>query len=100
MKASLAIDLDDLMDELNRGRVYECSLHDPFFHLDGLQQGEQVFVDPRPAVLETVLHELLHRRKPRWGERRVRQESGTAMPEQWRTVSSWWFSLLTDCSAG
>ena len=87
MKASL----DDLWDELNRGRVYECSLRDPFFHLDGLQQGEQVFVDPRPAVLETVLHELLHRRKPRWGERRVRQESRRLicqMDEQ--AKARWW----------
>ncbi len=24
-----------------------------------------------PAILETLLHELLHRRHPRWGERRV-----------------------------
>ena len=65
------IDLDDLKDEMARGRIYECSLRDPRWHLDGFQEGDNVYIDPRPAVLETVLHELIHRRKPRWGERKV-----------------------------
>lgn len=63
--------LDELWKELARGRVFECSLRAPKWHLDGLQEGDNIYVDPRPAILETLLHELLHRRKPRWGERRV-----------------------------
>jgi hypothetical protein len=63
--------LDDLLDELARGRIFECSLRDPNWHLDGLQLGENIYIDPRPAVLETVIHELLHRRFQRWGERKV-----------------------------
>lgn len=65
------IDLDDLYDELQRGRVYECSLRATTWQPDGLQDGENIYIDPRPAILETLLHELLHRRKPRMGERRV-----------------------------
>lgn len=83
--------LDDLYDELHRGRVYECSLRDPRWHLDGLQSGQDVFIDPRAAVLEIVVHELLHRRKPRLGERtvekRARQLVG-AMDEA--TKRRWW----------
>jgi hypothetical protein len=63
--------LDDLEDEARRRRVYECSLRDPKWHLDGFQCGDAIYIDPRPAILESYLHELIHRRKPRWGERAV-----------------------------
>ena len=68
--ADLAL-LDDLWDEMARGRIVECSLCDARFQLDGLQDGEHIYIDPRPAILETLCHELLHRRKPRLGERAV-----------------------------
>ena len=87
----MSIPLDDLWDELHRGKVFECSLRDPNFHLDGLQEGEYVYIDPRSSVLETVIHELLHRRKPRWGERQVDREAKRlfcAMDEQ--TKVRWW----------
>lgn len=83
--------LDDLWDELSRGRVWECSLRDTRWHLDGLQAGDNIYIDPRPAVLETLCHELIHRRKPRWGERRVEREARRlvgAMDEQ--TKAKWW----------
>jgi hypothetical protein len=66
-----APDLDGLMDELNRGKVYEVSLRDPRWHLDGLQSGEAVYIDPRSSMLEILIHELIHRRHPRLGERTV-----------------------------
>lgn len=83
--------LDDLWDELQRGKVYECSLRDPRWHLDGFKDGECVYIDPRPAVLETLLHELTHRRHPRWGERRVTTEARRMvgrMTEQ--DKARWW----------
>lgn len=87
----MSVDLDDLLDEMNRGRIVECSLRDPRWHLDGLQDGEHIYIDPRSAVLETLLHELLHRRKPRLGERAVTREArrlfGT-MDEL--TKARWW----------
>ena len=64
-------DAEGLFDELHRGRVYEASLRDPRWHLDGLQDGENIYIDPRSSVLETLLHELTHRRHPRLGERTV-----------------------------
>jgi hypothetical protein len=67
----VTVDLDDLQDELARGHIFECSLRDPHWHLDGLQEGENIYIDPRAAVLESLLHELIHRRKPRLGERTV-----------------------------
>lgn len=86
-----APDLDDLMDELNRGKVYECTLRDPSWRLDGLQHGQAIYIDPRPAILETLVHELLHRRKPRWSERRVSQEARTLLSKMGDTeLALWW----------
>jgi len=71
----MPVDLDDLWDELQRGKVYECSLRDTRWHLDGLSEGESVYIDPRSSILLTLVHELLHRRKPTWGERTVERTS-------------------------
>lgn len=87
----LSPDLDDLHDELLRGRIYECSLRSDRWQHDGLLDGESIYVDPRPAILETLIHELLHRRKPRWGERRVGREARllvVRMDEA--TKAKWW----------
>ena len=67
----MAVELDDLWDELARGKVWQCSLYDPHWHLDGLCEGEHIYIDPRASILEVVLHELIHRLKPRMGERAV-----------------------------
>ena len=59
--------------------------------MDGLQEGENIYIDPRPATLETLLHELLHRNKPRWGEPRVSRVAHkliTAMTEEQKR--RWW----------
>lgn len=86
-----APDLEDLLDELHRGKVYECSLRSKTWQHDGLLDGETIYVDPRPAILETLIHELLHRRKPRWGERRVTQEARALVVRMDEaTTAKWW----------
>lgn len=86
-----APDLDDLLDELTRGKVYECTLRDPAWRLDGLQHGEAIYIDPRPAILETLIHELLHRRKPRWSERRVSREARLILSKMSEEeIAAWW----------
>lgn len=65
--------LDDLRAEANRGRIYECSLKDPRWCFDGLQHGADIYIDPRPIIIEVFLHELLHRRHPKLGERAVQR---------------------------
>lgn len=86
-----APDLDDLHDELLRGRVFECSLRDPKFRLDGLQHGDAIYIDPRPAILETLVHELLHRRKPRWAERRVNREARRILSKMTEEEIALWY---------
>lgn len=64
-------------EELKLGNVYECSIRDPEDReqVHGVQVGTRVYVDPRLGTIDTLCHELLHRRFPRWGERRVRLET-------------------------
>jgi len=84
-------DLDDLMDELNRGRVYECSLRDEKWQLDGLQMGEDVFIDPKTSILETLVHELIHRRHPRMREMAVTREARRLLGKMDEgTKRRWW----------
>lgn len=84
---------DDLFEEIQRGRIYECSLRSERFVVDGLQSGENIYIDPRPAILETLCHELLHRKHPRWGERRVTREARrlVAVMDE-RTKQTWWLA--------
>ncbi len=87
----MKVDLNDVWEELLRGRVWECSLRDSRWHLDGLQSGENVYIDPRFAILETLVHELLHRRKPQMGERAVTRHARylvARMDDQ--TKTKWW----------
>jgi hypothetical protein len=69
--------LDELREELSRGRVVEAQLRAKDSHLDGLcdPSNQTIYVWPAPSVVETLLHELMHRRWPSWGERRVLRES-------------------------
>ena len=71
------VPLAELADELGKGAITEADLRDPTHHLDGFcdYSSRRVYVNPRPAVVETLIHELLHRRFPRWSERRVDREA-------------------------
>ncbi len=63
--------LELLAVELKRGGVTEAAIISNGSHVHGLCDDQQVIVNPAPAIVEILLHELLHRRFPRWGERRV-----------------------------
>ena len=63
--------LQELDDEMKRGRMFEASLRSEKWVLHGLQDGQDIFVDPRAAIIETVIHELIHRRQPRLSEQTV-----------------------------
>lgn len=85
--------LDDLFAELQQGRVYECALRDEDWHLDGLTDmgTGAVYIDPRPAILDTLLHELLHRHKPWWSETAVRRHTATLMKSlREDDLRRWW----------
>jgi hypothetical protein len=65
--------MGELRSEFDKGAIVEANLRSlkPSEVVHGVQMGGVVIVDPTPHVVEVLLHELLHRRFPRWGERRV-----------------------------
>lgn len=73
--------IDDLWEELQQGRIYECALRDDTWHVDGLTDlgNGAVYIDPRPAILDTLIHELLHRHRPWWSETAVRRHTASLM---------------------
>jgi hypothetical protein len=70
-----------LAEELQRGRIIEAPLREPGYLVHGVCDPvtEVIIIDPAPAIVSTLLHELLHRRYPAWSERRVRQEEKRLM---------------------
>lgn len=85
--------LAELSAELAKGRVVEARLLASDAHMDGLcDYGSQtIYIDPRTAIISTLLHELIHRRYPSWPEGRVAREErrliSNMTPQQ---VSRWY----------
>ena len=85
--------LGELKEELERGRVFEATLKDDHQHLYGLcDYGTQaIVIDPAVAVVDTLLHELLHRRYPSWAERRVEKETSRLLSAlRTQDVQTWY----------
>ena len=68
--------LSELHEELQKGRIVEARLRASDAHIDGLCEygSGTIYIDPRAAIVSTLLHELIHRRHPSWSESRVMKE--------------------------
>ena len=73
--------LAEVAEELTKGRIYEATLIDPTHHLEGLcdHTSQSITINPKVSIVDSLIHELLHRRYPTWSERRVRQETRSLM---------------------
>jgi hypothetical protein len=85
--------LEELAEELARGKVYEGALLSKGFITYGIcDYGTgAVHVDPIPFVVETLAHELLHRRYPSWSERRVDREAHRLVSGMTRQQLQTWY---------
>ncbi len=87
------VTLSDLRDEFDKGNISEADLLSPPEHVYGLCDfdSQTVYVNPKPALVETLLHELTHRRYPDWSERRVLKESKALFSRMTtRQVNDWY----------
>ena len=82
--------LAELRTELKRGNIVEAPLRSKGWHVDGLSYGDTVYVDPAPSIAEIILHELLHRRFPRWGEKRVDTTARRLLRSMNSRQAAWW----------
>jgi hypothetical protein len=67
--------MEGMRDEFRKGGIIEAHIESKVKNevIHGLCDTRSgiVFVDPTLGIVDTLLHELLHRRYPRWGEKRV-----------------------------
>jgi hypothetical protein len=92
----MAVPHDELLRvlkaELKKGGIHEASLKAKGWHLDGMCNHDKgaVYVDLAPTVTEILMHELLHRRFPRWGEKRVDTTARRLLRSMNTRQVQWW----------
>lgn len=69
--------LAEITEEMGKGQIFEAPIVGSKDHVEGLCNWESgdITVNPAPSVVDTLIHELLHRRFPKWSEERVRVET-------------------------
>ena len=76
--------LEKLEAEFAKGRIYEATLiTDDGAHLMGMcdTDAQTITIDPKVLIVSTLLHELIHRAHPKWGERAVRRAEKKVLAE-------------------
>ena len=73
--------VSEITDELRKGLIFEAQIVGSKEHVEGLCRWDsgEITVNPSVSVVDTLIHELLHRRFPKWSEERVRCET-------WRVI--------------
>lgn len=61
--------------ELGAGQIREDYIIDPKEFVYGLCEGRRITINPVLSLVETTIHELLHRLYPAWSERYVRNRT-------------------------
>ncbi len=66
-----------LREQMHVAPITEAFITAKDAHIEGFCDGgsKHVTINPQPPIVLAILHELLHRMKPRWSERRVDRES-------------------------
>ena len=84
--------LKTLRAELRKGGIHEATIKAKGWHLDGLCDHDKgaVYVDPAPTITEVLLHELLHRKYPKWSEKRVDRTARQLLRSMTTRQVQWW----------
>lgn len=65
---------EQILGELERGRITERYIVVPGLKVEGLTDPDgAITINPAHGIVDTVVHELLHRLHPEWSERYVRR---------------------------
>ena len=92
-RPKIATLLEAVREEFDKGLIFEGPIVGIKAHVEGLCNWEsgKIVVNPAPSVVDTLFHELLHRRFPKWGEERVRVETWRIMNQLSQAeVRSWY----------
>lgn len=65
-----------VLTEIGKGQIHEDWIDgEPHEYVKGLQEGRHIWVNPAVDVVDTVIHECLHRLEPSWSERYIRNRT-------------------------
>jgi hypothetical protein len=62
----------ELVAAIGAGRIEIGTIHDDESFVHGVCEGDRVTINPSISVVDTALHEVLHRLRPGFSERAVR----------------------------
>lgn len=66
--------LGQVWAELGAGRITEAFLpSEKHFFVEGEIAGRHITINPAPSVVDSAIHEILHRLHPEWSENYVRR---------------------------
>ena len=85
--------IEILAEEFAKGRIYEATLVTDDAHLEGLcdKTTGVITLDTKVTIVSALLHELIHRKYPKWSERRVRKAEIEAMGQlTQKDVQTWY----------
>ena len=69
-----------VLAELGAGRIREAFIpSEKDFFVDGETEGRAITINPVPEVVDTIIHELLHRLYPQWSERYTKNRTSYLM---------------------
>jgi hypothetical protein len=69
-----------VLAELGAGQIREAFIpSEKHFFVDGETEGRAITINPVPEVVDTIIHELLHRLYPRWSERYIKNRTSYLM---------------------
>lgn len=65
-----------VLAELGAGRIHEAFIpSERDYYVDGEMEGRKIVINPIPEIVDTIIHELLHRLYPRWSERYIKNRT-------------------------
>jgi hypothetical protein len=69
-----------VLTELGAGRIREAFIpSEKEFFVDGETEGRAITINPVPELVDTIIHELLHRLYPEWSERYINNRTSYLM---------------------
>jgi len=79
MTVSRAALLQEVLTAFQSTPTVEAYIHAEDSFIDGCTDGETITINPVPAAVETILHELIHCLHPRWSEAYVTRRAQSTL---------------------
>lgn len=69
----------EVVANIGRGRITLGAIHHPSLHVHGYMEAGYIRINDRISTVDTLLHEVLHRIRPKWSEQTIRSRTAKMM---------------------